>query len=324
MKNNYRFLLIFITLIFISSCEEDLSPYAEFQERYVFNCVLRGDTSFQVATLSRNYFVENYDPYSYNEDPSVRGAYIRVWYGDSVRIFKDTSIARTDNTPYTTPYTYYYADGFNIPPETVVETEVILPNGKKLRSSTITPRQLQITYVLSDTLIPMPNRDFIRVRWAYTNSEAPGIYLVKMYVVYFKEENEVNTRYEKVIPAQYIDQLGEKKPLYPKLQQDPVYIVDMDVVTQAMTEIGIGETDKSKFVIYAAIFDVVSLDENLSRYYKATTQSSAGFSVKLDETDYSNIDGSYGVFGVYLKQQYAIKLKHDYIRSFGYVPGLTE
>ncbi len=54
------------------------------------------------------------------------------------------------------------------------------------------------------------------------------------------------------------------------------------------------------------------------------TELSEGFAITVNETDFTNISGGKGIFGSFIKQNFSIKFKHDYIRSFGYTPGLTE
>lgn len=98
----------------------------------------------------------------------------------------------------------------------------------------------------------------------------------------------------------------------------------MSTVNQAMELISKGDPNKSNYIILSCIAEVLSLNEELSFYYNATARDRDIYSVKLDETDFSNIENGYGLFGVYMRTYHVMRFSHDYIRSFGYEPGLTD
>jgi len=62
----------------------------------------------------------------------------------------------------------------------------------------------------------------------------------------------------------------------------------------------------------------------LSKYYNSTNRSLDTYSVKLNETDYSNITNGYGIFGAYVRKYAGIRFTHAYIESFGYTPGVSD
>ena len=56
MKKNLLFILLVGLLI---SCEENFEPFGDIKEKYALNCIIRGDTTFQIASLTRTYANEN-------------------------------------------------------------------------------------------------------------------------------------------------------------------------------------------------------------------------------------------------------------------------
>jgi len=126
----FKIILLILTGFVLISCEEDFNPYGDYFERFAFTCVLKSDQNYQVATLFRSYRPDGYDPSTYTEDPSVIGADIRVWYNDSVFVFRDTSVARVDTSRYKTPFKYYYNEKFRVGNRKTIELEVLLPNGR--------------------------------------------------------------------------------------------------------------------------------------------------------------------------------------------------
>ena len=94
----------------------------------------------------------------------------------------------------------------------------------------------------------------------------------------------------------------------------------MDVVTKFMQNISAGDNNKSNYSVeIKPKVEVLVMDEALSRYYSSTSQSLNDLTVRLDENDYTNIEGGYGIFGTYITKQYtAISFIATYLESFGY------
>lgn len=321
MKNFILYFVAVTLFIISSSCENSLNPYGEFKEKYILNCIVRADTNYQVALLSKSYLAENFNPYSNTEDQSIKNALVRIWSGnDVVAILKDTVIERSSNDKYKSPYRIYYTDDFQPQPNFPIEIEAILPNGKKLRSSSRVPSDISFIEQSSDTIIPPKEKDYIRVTWS-SDQENP-VFIIRLGIYYFKYENGKKVRKILDVPMNYHKYNNEFIPNYPKPISDKAYSVDMNTINKAMELISKDDPKKENYEILSCILEVISLDENLSTYYNTTANANNAYSIKLDETDYSNISGGYGVFGVYNRNYYVLRFAHDYIRSFGYIPGL--
>lgn len=312
-----------IGIIFLNlSCEEDFDPYGNLKERYILNCVIRGDTTFQTATLTKSYSANNFDPYSNAEDQAIRDAVIRIWNGDKVAILRDSTIEPPEGSLYKKPYTIFYTNDFKPEPNSSVEIEAILPEGKRLSSTAAVPGVLNVSRTLSSDRIPPTEKNVVRVQWA--SSQPNPVFVVRLAIYYFKHENGKKIRGVYTVPLKYL-QYGDKYlPNYPRPQSEFVYAVDMETVNKSMELISYGDSDKSKYEILSCIAEVLSLNDELSFYYNATARGEDIYSVKLDETDFSSIKNGYGLFGVYMRAYYVLKFTHVYIKSFGYEPGLTD
>ncbi|MDQ7816854.1 MAG: DUF4249 family protein [Melioribacteraceae bacterium] len=321
MKRGFAFFILLI--VFASmSCDDQLNPYGDFKERFVLNCILRGDTTFQVATLTRSYVSTDFDPYSATNDPTVKNSIIRIWNRDKVAVLKDTTIERPAESLYKTPYTVFYSNNFQPEAQSLLEIEAILPNGKRLTSTAKIPADIEIADIISDKVIPPVNKDFLKVQWL--SSQKDAVFITRVAIYYFKHEGGVKTRNLAIVPINYVQFNDEWIPNFPKPTSDFSYTVDMSTVNKAMELISNGDSIKERYEILSCIMEVLSLDENLSVYYNSTARSRDIYSVKLDETDFSNISGGYGIFGVYMRDYHVLRFTHAYIRSFGYTPGLTE
>ena len=322
MKRTMRYLLIMIIGVTLS-CEDSLNPYGSLDEKYVLNCVIRGDSTFQVATLTKSYMVTNSDPYSNTNDLGIKGAVIRLWNGnDSVAILRDTTISEPEGSKYNRPYSAYYTNKFQPRANSTVEIEAILPDGRKLTSQASVPAKIVVLPSVSSNQIPPAEGDDIIIKWS--SDQKNPVFIIRLAIYYFKYENGQKERGVFTVPLNYTEYNNDLIPVYPKPQSEMAYVVNMETITRAMELISQGDSDKSKYEILSCIAEVLSLNEELSFYYNGTARSNDVYSVKLDETDYSNIQNGSGLFGVYMRSFMLLRFTHAYIQSFGYKPGLTE
>ncbi|MFA7290198.1 MAG: hypothetical protein WC055_15080 [Melioribacteraceae bacterium] len=316
-------LLLAVPILFliIVSCEDSFDPYGELKDQYVFSCVIRGDTTFQTAYVSKSYMVDNYEPYSNTEDPSIKNVQIRIWENDNVALFKDTTVIRSIDSKYKTPFSFYYTNEYQPKAGAKIEAEALLPTGKRLTASTRVPYSISFNRTQSDTNISLTD-DYVQVKWQ--TGQINPVFIPRMIIYYTKPVNGVQTRFIAVVPLNYVEFNGKSKPNYPKPSGDLAYSVDMGTFKKAMELISDGDSNKSQYVIFSTFMEVYSLDVNLSTYYNATARNNDAYSVKLTETDFSNVLNGSGVFGVFMRNYYVLRMKHDFINSFGYTPGLSD
>ncbi len=313
-----KFLIAVSLIVFVSiSCDENFNPFGEYKEKYILTCLLDGNSNYQVATLSKSYFTGTFSPYDNTTDPALESAEIRVWVSDSVYLFKDSTTQRLDTSHYNTPFKFYYTNKVKPTFGKVVEIEALLPSGKKLRSSTVTPNDISFSNQ-NPNVIPPVNNNFLVFSWQSQSTYT--FYDIRIIVTYYKNESGTNIKYEKEIPITYKTQGGADEPIYPLAGRQTFVSYPMDVITKFMESISGGDADKSNYTVeIKPKVEVLVMDEALSRYYSSTSESLNDLTVRLDENDYTNIEGGFGIFGTYLAKRYsAISFVASYIQSFGY------
>lgn len=313
-------LLLIIGLLLNYSCEENFSPKGDIQQKYILSCVIRSDTSLQIATISRSYNVNGYDPYANTEDTFLADAYIRIWVGDNVYFMKDSSISRTDTTRYKGPLHFFYVDNFAVGNNTALEIQAVLPDGKTLKATTTLPQAVEWNYTNVDTSdtnafrIPSLTNDYFSFSWYRGTST--GWYLPRFVLIYSKLVNGVEERHQVLVPERY----ENNQPEYPAPSKNSAVTFQNSSLDSVFHQISRGDPEKSHYKIYGGVLELLVFDENLSKYYSSTNGYLDDFTIRLDENDYSNVDGGLGIFGSYVKQKRGSKIASDYISSFGYVP----
>jgi len=319
-------LLIFsVILVLINySCEENFSPKGDFQQKYILNCVVRGDTSLQTATISRSYNVEGYDPSANTIDPFLKDAFIRIWAGDNVYFMRDSSLARTDTSRYKGPLHFFYINNFKPGNNTSLEIEAILPDGKTLKANTTLPEAVEWNYNNTDTSdtnafrIPSLSHDYFSYSW-YQGSSL-GWYLPRLILVYAKIVNGSEERHEIQVPQKYEDNGNGIGPVYPSPSKNTLASFHNIALDSVFRKISAGDPVKSHYKIYALVFELLIFDDNLSKYYSVTNGFLDDYTIRLDESDYTNVEGGLGILGSYIRQKRGSKIAAEYISSFGYVP----
>ena len=304
----------FCFFVLIVSCEDNLNPNGQLKEIYVLNCVVRGDTTYQVATISKSYFPADGTTSGVNDDNSIKGAVLRMWSNDKVGIFKDTSVFLSTEQK---PYSFYYANSFQPDEKSDLVIEAILPDGKKLTSSTTVPSKAAfISDACDDTI--SSNIKLLRFYWN-SQRETP-VFSIKLKIYYLHLENNQYVQKYFVVPKEYIEKDNKIYAVYPELTNNLLYEVNIATINQAMKEISGDDMNKLNYSITGAVLEVLSLDDELSKYYYSTNRGVDSYSINLDETDYTNIHGGAGIFGVTIRSNWKIRFTREYVDKFGYEP----
>ncbi len=316
MKKNLLFILLVGLLI---SCEENFEPFGDIKEKYALNCIIRGDTTFQIASLTRTYANENYNPYSNEVDPNVSGALIRIWNGDSLAIFRDTIMERKGTSQYKTPYRLYYTKKFKLVGNEL-EIEAILPNKVRLTAKSSIPNAVK--FISVDKVVPPKTKSYLEFVWEA--GTADNAYLTQVSIYYYKANDPNKTVRIAYVPASYVTQDGRSFPISAKPTNTNRLVLDLETIHKTMELISEGDPNKLNYVILGPYLEVVSFGKSLSTYFNSITRTNDAYTVNLNEIDYTNVQNGVGIFGVYLRNYHSFDFTHAYIKSFGYTPGLAD
>ncbi len=314
-------ILLFAIVVVLSnySCNNTFDPNATFRERYALNGIMRSDTTLQIVTLSKSYELgSNFNPLSNNQDPAVVGAQVNMWYRDTLYPMKDTTIARQDTSRYKDSVHCYYVNNLKPQADEYVDIEALLPSGILLQSSTKLPDANPVTFFdqNNDKSVPpssYPEKDFVMVKWTALNNI---IYSPKINIIYYLKGS--SEKKEWPVPLYYITENGKSVGVYPQQTKLNYVKISMETIVQALNEIPHGNNNKSDYSISTFNVEVVTYDENLSTYYLSIQNGLDDFTVRLDRPDYSNIQGGYGIFGSYVRTDYAIRFSYNYLKSLGF------
>src|ERR1035437_8835359 len=210
MKKNLSLFICFVTMFISFSCDESFNPKAPFKERYVLNCIIRGDSASQVAILSKTYDVSGFDPNTNNVDPSISGAQVYLKWKGKLYQLRDSSIARTDTSKYKGPIKFYYTNAFIPARNDSIEISAIPAPGVLLNSKTKVPYKVSFG---SSAWFIKGDETAIDVNW--TAYDLNVYYLPQMKIIYQKRDEIPVVSHSFEVPLAYSTVNGVETPVYP-------------------------------------------------------------------------------------------------------------
>ncbi len=317
MKNVFIKIIFFFFILLGLSCKNVLDPNAPLKERYVLTGIMRSDTTLQIVTVTHTYRPSgsNTDPNSYTTAPYILGAEVNLWYKEKLYEFRDTVLTRIDTSRYNEPVHCYYVNNLKPNSNEYIDIEALLPNGLLLQSTTKTPAADSLTFFDSASDKLVSNQKFaknITIKWKPFDRV---LYVPKVEITYYKSGDL--TKHFKEVPLLYFDDNGKSTPVFPKATSASAMTIDFKTITQALNEIAAGDAKKN-YSISDIKITVITYDPFLSAYYSSIQPAANGFVVTLDEPDYTNILGGYGIFGSYIKRSFKVNFDLQFLKDLGF------
>ncbi len=314
MRKKVFYVLILLLVIINYGCKNTFEPNAAFRERYVLTGVMRSDTSLQIVTITHTYRPEGTNPNSYTNPPYVVGAEVDMWYKYKLYELRDTVLTRLDTSRYKGPVHCYYVKGLRPDPGEYVDIQALLPNGLLLQSTTQLPDADSLTFFdsASDLLIPSA----LHANNIYVGWQPLGLtYSPRIEIIYYKAGD--TTPHAEEVPLQYYNNNGKITPVYPPTSTSNQLVVDLPTIEQALQSIS-PDSAKHLYTIAEMDFTVITYDQYLSTYYYSIQNLNSGYTVTLNEPDFTNVKGGYGIFGSYVKRTFKLTFTRSFLQQNGY------
>jgi hypothetical protein len=314
MKIKQLLFLCFIIALVSFSCKDSFNPKAPFKEQYVLNCIVRGDSTSQIAILSKTYDVSGFDPNSNNIDPSISGAQVYLKWKGALYQLRDSSITRTDTSKYKGPLKFYYTNSFKPGANDSLEITAIPAPGVFLSSKTKVP--YYVSFGNSPFLI---KGDEIVLDYHWTAFDLNVYYLPRMKIIYQKRNESPVVTHSFEVPLDYSIVNGVETPIYPGFSPAAGIEFVRANIDKAMLQVSKGD-DKSNYKLLWINLELLIFDQFLAGYISTTNGFLDNLSIRLDEPNYTNISGGLGIFGAYEYNVFQISLYDQYLESLGYTP----
>ncbi len=306
---SYLITLIISLLITLSSlsCKNSFSPNVNFNKQYALNCIIRGDTTLQFATVTQSFSKEDFN----NESAFVPNAILKLNYDGQDYFFNDTTSVNPNNI------SYYYLKDLKLKEGKKIEIEADLPDGKVLKSSTQTPDVGKFVFD-GDKNIPAKNySNLISVNWSLPFYYGPDFYYRPyLYIVYKKKVNDTLMNLQREVPIEYNLEGDKYVPVYPDINKTNSISYSLEVINKTLLELSAKDSVDINSIVNAK-FLVWILDDNLAKYISSSKTFQDGFSINIEAPDFTNVEGGYGIFGSFLTRETIIQIDRGYLKSIG-------
>jgi hypothetical protein len=312
----------------VLGCDESFSPKAEFHEQYVLQCFMQGDNSRAPApmtvVLAKTYDVDGYDPSVNDDDPSIAGAEIMLTYESKNYYLNGTKRASRDTSRYHTQQWVYLSAIPSPRPDALVKLTARLPNGKTLSGQTTVPRARNIAsnYEFAAGLTGRfnfaPGKPNWVLSWENYDETEVHLFVPKLTIQYTKLEGEVETSGTVTVASKYVSSSGGIIPAYPALTTEKSCTFEFAALDSAMAQISGGDPQKWKYGTHLVLLELIEYDTPLTKYFSSINGSLDQYSIRTDESVFSNVGGGIGIVGSYMVHKIMFLFDERYVANFGY------
>jgi hypothetical protein len=327
MRARGLFVLPIVAALTGLSCDETFSPKEPLENRAFLYCIVnfsRLETTTQYALVNRSYDVSGTNPVVNTIDPFVQGAEMKLTVRSTEYSFRSGSLSGADTTRYGTPQRYYAARNVLVYPAEAVNVSAYLTDGTRLSGHTIVPaiKPLDSHPVYATGFTTLVNRftqgNSYVLDWEDGSHEG-HLFFPSMTLTYEREDDTSGARTFSVrIPTGYVMQNGVRVGVYPRPSTATHCEFTFEAIDDAMGAIAAGDTVKSRYRPVSLKFAVVECDFALTRYYMSVNGSLDQYSLRLDESTYTNVQGGGGVVGSTTTFGINNTIDPRYSRLFGY------
>lgn len=308
-----RSILLYLSLpLLFGSCEENFSPKEPFSEKYVLYAVIENSlpytTPYVSATIRKTYDEDGYVPSANHPDNTVSGCNVIITVKN-----KETALEQVGG---------FYLGAFNSVPNELVKIKAELPNGKILTAETNIPGiipHLDFSYQFKTGIHTYMDQSYWGKTWRIEwDSYEDDLYFPRLILSYAKKEGSELKLHHKEIPLKYVQRNHKTEAVYPSYTWGKSIEYSYDSFDSVMTSISAGDSLKENYFISSISFGLIEYEKNLAAYYSSTHGYLDNYSIRLDESTYSNVNGGIGVFGACTETYQIFDVNRKYIESFGY------
>ena len=311
------YILSFVSLVFIISCEEEVNIKSDFQETYILNCLLNADTTYQVVYLSESFDVDGYNSSTYRGDPFIKGARITIYQEGVEYEFNENQIDSLPGFNFSHPITIYETNNYQPKHNKNVRIQAVLPNGNIIYAEQQTIRYQFTALPFFGKIIPPsnPNEQLIEFRTLHNYDKF--YFVPKLRVVYEYALNPGKKNYVE-IPFDYMESPSGLKPVYPGIMKEISFNYERDVLELTMRNISADEPMKSRYTFNRPLMSLLILNDDLAAFYSSENYVNDNYSIVVSAPEYTNIVGGKGIFGSYGTVTGKLSMYSPFVNELGY------
>jgi hypothetical protein len=328
MRIRHHLFMLAVSALLVVGCEQSFSPKSEFREQYVLQCFVQG-ADFGVLTpvtavIARTYDVDGFDPSVNTDDPSIAGAEVSLMMDQKTYYLSGTLRASSDTSRYHTRQWVYSA---TVPAprfEVAFTVTAKLPNGRILTGKATVPRGRNVvsSYDFTSGVTAHFNHDPDKPNWtvSWENRDITDAHLFvpSLSISYTKLVGNDELKGAVTVPMKYVNSGGGLIPVFPVMNTATSCAFEFPALDSAMAQISGSDPNKAIYGAHIATLAIIEYDTPLTKYFSSINGSLDQYSIRTDESVYSNVNGGIGIVGSYVLYRVNFFLDERYVADFGY------
>jgi hypothetical protein len=290
--------LLTLAALLLAACEEPFSPKGPYLDRTVVFSLLaaRSDTAF--VRVYRTYYPPRDNPYEVDWETPDTSARVVLSDGTRSITLHDTVLTRADGS-----VVHAYAGyPFHIEPGGTYSLTVTGIGEEGLSSSTIVPGDGWVVIQDPETLSDLQSNQMKDI-WVEISLSAEAAGWIPRLAVEFQVVSTGALHEEDVPLVLRTPDEQNKNPLYPDIMRTETAPRGSFVVTYSLHAYAYAlrkiQEDHGEVHFSRAHASLIQTDQPLYMYYNIANGFRDSYSIRMDQRDYSNIQGGLGVFGAF-------------------------
>lgn len=311
---------VFICFFAISACDVEFNPKGDFLDRAVIFGVLSPQQTVHIVRITKTYDPPGFNPIEYTASNQITNAVVTITVNALTTVLTDTTLRREDTSRYQDSIRAFVYTPSTIQRGSTYTLSATIPGYGTLTAQT-TPPAIGTIEVDQTTRTSLTNPDISRrdvLLYATPANNGEG-HLVKVFLEYEVATVTPGTFVKEEVPTlttNYQDCLTYDA-VYPQIRRRQqvagreVWLLPFD--SYQRTILKILKTHEGQVVNFRrVILAIVQADKPLYTYYSLVGGFRDEFSIRVDEPNYSNIEGGLGFFGSYTADSLSIALPPDF------------
>ncbi len=321
-----RLPMIFVAVLLASAgCETDFSPKGPFEDRMVVFGILTPSSSAQIVRLESTYDPPGFNPLDHTTSTQTINAQVSLTEDRStVFVLRDTTLRRTDTGRYQDSIKAFVASPLTVVRGTRYTLDITSPVYGTLTANTTVPGTGFVDVALS-SIPSLTNplsfqRDLDMIAFISPATEGNK---VQMFVEYEVPSLNPGVALLEEVPLAVKDQLDcvTFDATYPLLRRrtqlsgQEVWTfphANYMIILRKILKMHEPRTINFRRVVLV----LVQADQHLYRYSSLVNGFQDEFSIRVDQPNYTNIQGGLGVFGAFTLDSASVALPSSF-------PGLS-
>lgn len=311
----FQYFLSVCFIILFFGCDDAFSPKGDFGLQYGLHSVIDVDEQSITVELFSSYDVEGYNPKASEYQPLVEDAVVYVEY-------KNTKYYLLDSLDTEQNKTLFYTDAVTFSKYDTLWIHATIADEATLSAYAILPMKIDANYSFPEISTTPTNSPYSEglYGWGVGWIAKPIYFYTAKLTLHYQEVYATETVDKYIeIPRDIMSSDNSVVPLYPDISKINRMFFRFDAIKWAMTKISENRANGvQKYLIGKAKLEILTLEEHLGKYYSSINAYFDQYSVRLDETTYTNVSDGLGVFGAFAKYEKVIRVEDKLIYDYGY------